>query len=976
MQGRTSCSPPSAARGQRKDQGDHKDRPYKTMKPSRRDFIKSAFVVPLAAPLGARLGHLCALIFAARPAGLTASGQAQFENPHIIRYDASCFTINGRDAFIASAAFHYPRCPRSLWRDRLLKLQRAGFNTIETYVFWNYHEPEEGRADLSEFEEFIKLVKEMGFWMIARPGPYVCAEWERGGFPDWVAAKRFLLRSNHPESIRTSHHWFNLVLPVIQRHQVTLGGPIIMMQLENEYDYCSQVPEAEKREYLRALAQMAWNAAIDVPLITCWTKPARENSNADMARIMDTCNFYPRWDIVKDVPPALEKLRREEPTSPVAVTELQGGWFSQFGGKLSVDQEGVNGAQFNMLAKTAMERGVTYFNVYMGFGGTNFDWAAKTMTTTYDYAAPLREPGGLWEKYYAARGVCESLRMFGAVLSRAQIVEGATQSANASVSVAERATGKSAVVFIRENANAEQHFKMTFRVPASPTRRAITAPREGELTLGPREMKMLPVQVPIAGAHLRYSTAEVLAHGLNLDRHYLIVYDEPGRLVEIGLATEDEPHVEGETVYQYWDQEYESVVIGARVEKTEKLLLVNNHLLVIIVARERALRSWTADFPSKVIPGSEETKPMSVPFIGDGALMASSGSRANRIWAEFDFLPGEHELTVLLPPLPSKCRVDGVLRDFQYDRHWRTARLHISTPAIPYRPAAIDQVRAWVERFDRGAGQWLKSPARPLEELGRVPYGYVKYRAQFPYNGEPKMFLSSFADDAKKVFLNGKLLRDALNSKKQVEFLLSSYAHPGINSLEIIYEAFGSPNFGENLGDLKGIESVRYGRDLGSARTIESWEIQRVPPPMRGREVDPDLSTAGWMMASLSEPGPAKGSAALAPESKEFLPAFTWCRAEFAMEKPAEDWSIPWKLTFEADCDALLYLNGKFVGRYVSAGPQKDFYLPEPYLVFGGRKNLLTVVLAYVDNASPIRTLRVAPYEEFSTRRTRVEFEW
>ncbi len=936
------------------------------MKPSRRRFLKSALSAPLAASLGRPGGPLFGALSA-------VPGQELFENPHIIRYDASCFTIHERDTFISSSAFHYPRCPRALWRDRLMKLQRAGFNTIETYIFWNYHEPEEGRADLSEFEEFVKLVKEMGFWMIARPGPYVCAEWERGGFPAWVTAKRFPLRSNHPESISTSQHWFNLVLPVIQRHQVTLGGPIIMLQVENEYDYYPQVPEAEKREYVRALAHMARNGGIEVPLITCWTKQARDNSDADMARIMDTCNFYPRWDIVKQVVPALQKLRREEPNSPVAVTELQGGWFSQSGGKLSVDQEGVNGAQFNMLAKTAIERGVTYFNVYMGFGGTNFDWAAKTMTTSYDYAAPLREPGGLWEKYYAARGVCQFLRMFGSVLTRAQLLEGATESTHKGVSVTERASGKSAVVFVRGNANAEAAaaaFKMTFRDPASPTRRPITAPREGELTLGPREMKMFPVQVPIPGSTLRYTTAEVLSSGLIIDRQYLVVYDEPGHVAEIALATEVEPRVEGDVLYQYWDQEFESVVIGLRVEKTEKVILVNDHLLIVAVPRERALRTWTAEFPASVVPGSEETKPMSVPFITDSAMLAGAGSHGNRAWADIDFLPGEHDLTVLLPPQPLKCRLDGVLKEFRYDRPWRLARLHITSPGVPNDSIPLSEVRVWVERFSgQTAGEWLTTSPRALEDLGPIPYGYVKYRAEFSYGGEPRAFISTFADDDKKVFLNGKLVNEASNPKKQVEFALANYAQAGTNRLEIAYELFGSPNFGENLGELKGIESVRIGQEVRGATAIGPWQMQRFPAGHRGdrgREVDPDFSIGGWTEASLS------GS----PAKKELVSAFTWCRAEFAFDKPAEGWSVPWKVTLEADRDALLYVNGKFVGRYVTIGPQKDFYLPEPYLVLGGKKNVLTILLAYADGPQHIRTLRVAPYEEFATHRTRVEFEW
>lgn len=929
------------------------------MKSSRRCFLKNALAAPLAGTLGASNARL----LAALP---IAQGQELFDNPLIIRYDASCFTLNGRDAFIFSAAFHYPRCPKALWRDRLLKLKQAGFNTLETYVFWNYHERAEGRADLGEFEEFIKLVQEMGFWMIARPGPYVCAEWQRGGIPDWVAAKRFPLRSNHPESIRTSQHWFDQVLPVIQRHQLTLGGPIIMVQVENEYDLSPPMPEADKRGYVRALARMVWNAGINVPVITCWTKQARENSDPDMARLMDTCNFYPRWEILKRIPPALQKLRQEEPTSPVGVTELQGGWFSQFGGKLSVEQDGVNAAQLIMVTKTVIEQGTTYFNYYMGFGGTNFDWAAKTMTTTYDYAAPLREPGGLWEKYYAARGIGASLNVFGNVLLRAKLLEGIAQSTNPNVSVTERASGRSAVVFVRENANAEQHFKMTFQDPASPTKRTIGVPREGELVIGAREMKMLPVQVPIAGSTLRYSTAEVLAHGLLLDRHLLVLYDEPGRVAEIALATEAEPKVEGDFLYNYWDQEYESVVIGVRVEKTEQVLVVNNHLLVVVIPRERALRTWTAEFPSSVVPGAEEPKPMLVPFITDSYLLAGSGSAGNRLWAELDLHPSEHQLIVLLPPQPRKCRVDGLPIDFQYERPWRRARLDVSTPPLPHRPLTLNQVQSWTEKYEPSSEDWLKSPLRALEDLGPVPYGYIKYRAQFSYHGESRLFVTTLADDAKKIFVNGSLVPEASNANKNVEFSLSKYAVPGANTIEVAYERFGSPNFGPELAELSGIESVRYGESPQAGSAIDTWQIQRFPAPMRGRDIDPEFALGGWKPTELNE----------IAAGKELVPAFTWCRAEFALELPSAGWSIPWKAIFEAERDALLYLNGKFVGRYVTVGPQKDFYLPEPYLAFGGRKNILTILLAYADQPNYVRTLRVAPYEEFSARRTRIEFEW
>lgn len=948
------------------------------MKSSRRNFLLTAVTAPWVARLNPGcIGNEWAT------AAVLPGGQMQFENPQLLRYDSKCFTFSGTDTLIMSGAFHYTRCPKSLWRDRLQKFKEAGFNTIESYVFWNYHEPQEGKVDLAEFEDFVKLVHQMGFMMIVRPGPYVCAEWQRGGYPDWVAAKRFPLRSNDPQSLRTSQHWFSEVLPVIMRNQLMVGGPIILVQVENEYDYWDSVSDADKRAYVGALAQMVWNAGITVPVFTCWTSQARQNNYPDMARIMDTCNFYPRWNIAKELPPALEKLRKEEPASPLMITELQGGWFSEFGGKLSVDQDGVDAVQVSTLTKTALELGVTSFSYYMGFGGTNFDWAAKNLTTTYDYAAPISEPGGLAAKYYAVRGIGQSLRAFGTVLTRAVALPGA-ESTNSSVSVSERTNGPSGVLFVRENANAPQRFKMTFTDPHSPSKRVISAPRQGELELGPREMKMLPVQITFNGGRLCYSTGEVLTHGVNLDRDFLMLYDVPGRVLEMGLATTDEPKTEGDTLYRYWDPEYETSVLGIQVGAAEKLLRHNERLQIFILPREKALRTFFWEFPPQIVPGSEETKPVMAPVITDAYALGESGTVKSRAWVDLDFLPGQHDVTVMLPPLPTKCRVDNILTDFKYDREWHLARFHVTTPALPFQPIHVNGGEAWVEKFDLAAGEWQKGALQALEDLGAVPYGYVKYRAEFTLNGEPRMFISARADDAKKVFLNGKLVAEASKTDKLVDFPLAKYAQPGANVLEICCEVFGAPNGDVTLGELKGLESVAIGTDLASAKTLDSLQVQRYSVPMRGREINPAALPAPVVedkhhkKSAESEPqlvpwAPASFLAAEA--SQPVVPAFTWCHTKINLPPAEEGWKVPLRLSFDADCDALIYLNGKFVGRYVTVGPQKEFYLPEPYLAATGENNLI-FVLAYTDQSRHLQALQVEAYSEFSVHRTRVEIEW
>ncbi|MDE3136996.1 MAG: beta-galactosidase [Acidobacteriota bacterium] len=892
-----------------------------------------------------------------------------FPAPQVIRYDSRCFTIHDRDEFLFSACFHYARCPEPLWRDRLEKLRTAGFNAIESYVFWNYHEPVEGQADLGEFERFVTLIGEMGFRMIARPGPYVCAEWDAGGFPHWVIAKQFPLRSDDPESIRTSRHWFDLVLPVIARHQITRGGPIVLMQLENEYDYW-KLKEESKAAYVTALAEMAWSAGIEVPLLTCWTRQVREHPNAALGHVFDCCNFYPRWNILKEVPPALAQLRQAQPNAPQSITELQGGWFSEVGGKLSEDQEGIGPPQINMLTKTVIEQGVTFFSYYMGFGGTNFDWAAKGLTTTYDYDAPLHEPGGMGDKFYVARGIGESLRLLGGTLTRAEEAEAQPEPTNLAVTASlrlNRTNGKaSGALFLRENENADQTYRLRLPDPADPARRLIV-PQRGTLMIGAREMKMCPVGLALdGGGELRYSTAEVLAQG-EAGRAWVILYEQPGRPVEFALAAERFPRIAGDAIYREWEPASRAMVIGMRTDEDPRMVLVDERLQVILVQRDDALRSWAGKYPRTAIPGAEgKTAEASIPFLTDAALLRETGQSARGIWADMEFLPGEHTVKSLLPRAPARCTVNGQATEVSYDSMWQTARVGLTAPALPVQPVEIPSVETWVERFDPALGDWLLSPLKPLEDLGQIPYGYVKYRHQFNAGGGGTIVITTFADDGKKVFLDGKPVAAASTPETHMVLPLNAGAKAGLHTLEIVYELFGSPNFGPKIAELKGIQSATLIGDNGEVPLDGPWHIQRAPAPMRGREVDPDFHTEAWTKARVFERRTAAGP----------VPAFTWCRAEFPLAETPKGWQIPWRVEFRADCDALLYVNGKFVGRYATVGPQAHFFLPEPYLRFGGEPNVLTVVLAYVEGTGPIQKLQIAPYWEFATYRARVGFEW
>ncbi|MEJ2009550.1 MAG: beta galactosidase jelly roll domain-containing protein [Acidobacteriota bacterium] len=406
-------------------------------------------------------------------------------------------------------------------------------------------------------------------------------------------------------------------------------------------------------------------------------------------------------------------------------------------------------------------------------------------------------------------------------------------------------------------------------------------------------------------------------------------------------------------------------MIGVRFEETRKQLLVDGHLAIILLPRDLALRTWVAQFPSSTVPGSKQDEPLAVPLIADTYLLAGSGSQGKRMWADLEFLPGEHELAVLLPHKPSACRVDGAPADISYDEGRPMASLRLTTPALPYHPVAISQGESWVERFNPESGPWKPSTLKPLEDEGPDPYGYVKYVSGFTYGDRQKMFIDAYTDDGKKVFLNGRYVAEASNKARQVEFELAKYAKLGINTLQIAYESFGALNGHKEMGDLKGIRSVSVGSGPQSSTLVGSWQIERFPAPMQGRKLNPDFEPPSLKKASFKASG----------LSAELIPAFTWCRSEFVLPAVAAAWAVPWKLAFGAERDALIFLNGKFVGRYVTVGPQTEFYLPDAYLEAAGKRNRLTFVLAYTDRPQHVRRLEVGPYREFSARRTRVEFE-
>lgn len=367
------------------------------------------------------------------------SKERSFPHPDRLCFDGHSIILNGQREFLYGGAFHYFRCPKELWRNRFETIKAAGCNLIETYIPWNRHEklkPESlddfSKIDLSEFHEWLAMAEEYGFYIIVRPGPFICAEYDRGGYPGWLVSMRpvnpqrwMWLRSDDERyQSWASGHWMKYFCQSIRNHQLPYCKPgtggIIMVQIENEFSHV-YFPREAKLNVLRSLTQTCIDNGIEVPLIACETPEISEVRDSLLSKyVVETRNFYPAFDVKKQVSESLKKLRDNQPDAPSMTTELQGGWFPfvwenqtfKIGQDFYVSN--LPAIQIQNLTMYCIQNGQTILNYYMLVGGTNLDNTdAKDMQTSYDYGAPIREHGGTGEKYARIKAIGEMLREHG-----------------------------------------------------------------------------------------------------------------------------------------------------------------------------------------------------------------------------------------------------------------------------------------------------------------------------------------------------------------------------------------------------------------------------------------------------------------------------------------------------------------------------------------------------------------------------------
>ena len=321
----------------------------------------------------------------------------------------SSFYLDGQEFKILSGAIHYFRIQPEDWYHSLYNLKALGFNTVETYVPWNMHEPKKGQFDFQgilDIEKFLQIAQDLGLYAIVRPSPFICAEWEFGGMPAWLLTEDMRIRSSDVPYLQAVADYYDELLPRLVPRLLDKGGNILMMQVENEYG-----SYGEDKDYLRAIRQMMLDRGLDCPFFTSdgpWRATLKAGTLIE-EDLFVTGNFGSKADY--NFAQMQEFFDEHGKKWPLMCMEFWDGWFNRWKEPIiKRDPEELAQAVHEVLKQGSI-------NLYMFHGGTNFGFmngcSARGVTdlpqvTSYDYDALLDEQGNPTPKYFAVQKMMET----------------------------------------------------------------------------------------------------------------------------------------------------------------------------------------------------------------------------------------------------------------------------------------------------------------------------------------------------------------------------------------------------------------------------------------------------------------------------------------------------------------------------------------------------------------------------------------
>jgi beta-galactosidase GanA len=972
---------------------------------SRRSFSALAGSAALGLALGGSGGPGAPSAYAARsvPTGPPPAPPRADHKRHTVGYDRYSLLVDGKRLVLWSGEMHPFRLPSpSLWRDVLEKMRAHGYNAVSVYAAWNYHSPAPGKYDFTgvrDLDLFLRTATETGLYVIMRPGPYINAEIDGGGFPGWLTATPGAARTDDPAYLSYADEWLTAVNGIVKRHLFTHGnGTVLLYQIENEYD--AHVSEDTGRNYMAHLYEKVRADGIDVPLFHndkhrngFWI-PGSFDTGGEKGRWLYGFDGYPS---PAEVPPdwghfgpgGLKGGATASPRTPGFVPEFGGGWFDPWGG---VEFRGKGYAESRRTRDAAYERrfyltnlanGITLHNVYMAYGGTSWGWLpAPQVYTSYDYGAAFDEARNATPKL-------APMHQFGHLLQRVPDFAKLDRAADVSAGAAGVRT------YHLTNPDTGTHVYVLRNDGEAETTARLATEEAGELPVPvpARDARLVVTALRLGRRKLKFATAAPMMF-LTAGRQDIAVFaGRRGEMARVVLDLPDEPVVtrlDPEPAWVY-DRGELRITAPLGVGGLSRVLVEKGGgerpLLVLLADEATALRLFPYDTPSGTVLAYGPALLRSAAVHGDtvrltGDVTVTTGLE---VWAP----RGVQRVTWNGTAVQTEVSAAGSLRGLGL------------LPAVP--EVRLPVLTGWRRRaenpeaapgFDDSAWQ----PAGLTSSYSTTPvpdgqpvlfaddygfhYGDVWYRGRFRTgrHGVKRVSLgySTGTQGMLMAWLDGEPLGvhrmpvpDRSTVRKGSWTATADFDVPkklrgrGGHVLSVLVRRMQHDMDGRSLDTHKaarGLTGAVLEVAEGDAPEV-SWRIQggTAPDPVRGPQNNGGLygERRGWHL-----PGPADGGwTPVSFPRSDREQGVTWYRTTFRLAvDPRVDASVG--LVLDDDparaYRVQIFLNGWNMGQYINdVGPQHTFVLPNGILRTRGTNTLALAVLADGTTESGPRDVRL-----------------
>lgn len=881
---------------------------------------------------------------------------------HSVTWDSHSLMIDGKRIVLYSGEFHYWRLPSpEQWRDRLTKMKAAGLNAVSIYFSWQYHSSSPGRYDFTgvrNISELLDITDQLGLYVIARVGPYMNGEADAGGLPGWVLRQNLLPRSQYwngqqaqgqysPLYAQDSEEWYSHVLPILAAHQVTSGGSVLLVSIENEYSQ----PQGSQ-QYMQQLYDSARSDGISVPIFHNdfyfrgdWSSLVNLYAQDSYPYGFQCCHQW--WDIhFQGIDTWAKTWQSLGLKTPMFVSELQGGAFDPWGGQgYDAIAKTLGGDWLNVLDQSALAQGTTMLNTYMFAGGTSWGYMSfPGVYTSYDYGAPIAESGSLRPAYYSAHRIGSFLQSFGSQLAGSDPAPVPATASNSAVVVHDRtdASTGTGFVFLRHgDAGPAVTTRLTVQLPTGPLtipqKRAtfISVPGHGAATL--------VTNAPIGPLQLRYSTSQVMTEASTAAGTYLVLYGAKGTDGETSFVLPQGAtvvHNAGVTVAQK-NGELRLNYTHTSSPRTVSITTPGGSVRLLITDTWHASRYWAED---GVVVGPADL----VEDQGGSLTVSDTSSQAavlyGRSAGSLDTIDGA---TLGAPDPYMAASPLGLLSGTSAPQFPSLTTWKFQPEAPEISPRFDDSSWTAANHLSTSNPNVPSSDTLLADDYG-FHYGFVWYRGHFTSTGAERSFLIQ-ARQSFQVFLNGTSIGEGDTNlsdpphtySPQYSFAIpQSLLKPGAdNVISVLTESLGHDE-GWLAGPVAQSPQGILTASLPNGPPI-TWRLQGDAGGEQPADTERGLFNASGLYGERQgwyQPGYDDGSwqTVNVPDSwaaRSVAAPIGWYRAHLDLHLQGNE-SIPVGLTIPHVSDkAVIWLNGWLVGRYwEQKGPQHTFYLPQGIL--------------------------------------------